>query len=202
MICFVCMSCSFISCCKWRVNQPITSPLHLILILCLEYIHWSFPIKPPIDITPKSISEILFCPFISPLWHKRQVPLSFYFSSLIEGLHLLTKYPWPKQFGLCVCHVLSFRIVKVPYETNNDRFKYNEYIDSYSKKKYIDSYNRKEKNDWCAHCKAKKVKKVHRFLQYGKKKMINVHAVNKKKKVKKVNRFLQYGRKKWFMCTL
>ena len=111
--------------CKWRVNQPITSPLYLILILCLEYIHWSFPIKSHIDITPKSISEILFCLFISPLRNKRQVPLSFYFSSLIEGLHLLTKYPWPKQFGLCVCHVLSFRIVKVSYETNNDRFKYN-----------------------------------------------------------------------------
>ena len=41
---------------------------------------------------------------------------------------------WPKQFGMCVCHVLSFCIVKVPYETNKDRFKYNEYIDSYSKK--------------------------------------------------------------------
>ena len=40
----------------------------------------------------------------------------------------------PKQFGMCVCHVLSFRIVKVPYETNKDRFKYNEYTDSYSKK--------------------------------------------------------------------
>ena len=37
-----------------------------------------------------------------------------------------------KQFGLCVCHVLSFCIVKVPYETNNDRFKYIEYIDTYS----------------------------------------------------------------------
>ena len=71
-----------------------------------------------------------------------------------------------KQFGLCVCHVLSFCIVKVPYETNNDRFKYNEYIDSYSKKK------------------------VHRFLfrflsmherKLWKKKMINVHTVNKQK---------------------
>ena len=40
-----------------------------------------------------------------------------------------------KQFGLYVCHVLSFCIVKVPYETNNDRFKYIEYIDSYSKNK-------------------------------------------------------------------
>ena len=28
----------------------------------------------------------------------------------------------------------------------------------------------------------KKAKKVHRFLQYGRKKMINVHAVNKKSK--------------------
>ena len=101
-----------------------------------------------------------------------------------------------------VWFVFLFRIVKVSYETNNDRFKYNEYIDSYSKKKYIDSYNtkwkkkiidvhtvnkkkkkkytdsynRKEKNDWCAHYKPKKVKKVHRFLQYR--------------------------RKKWLMCTL
>ena len=85
------MSCSFLSYCKWRVNQLITSTLHLILILCLEYIHWSFPIKPLIHITPKSISEILFGLFISPLRNKRQVPLSFYFSSLAEELHLLTK---------------------------------------------------------------------------------------------------------------
>ena len=54
---------------------------------------------------------------------------------------------WPKQFGLSC----SF-MVKVPYETDKDRFKY---IDSYSKvyavnknknkknKKYIDSYRRK-----------------------------------------------------------
>ena len=48
------------------------------------------------------------------------------------------------------------------------------------KKKYIDSYNRK-KNDWFAHCKSKKVKKVHRFLQYGRKKMIDMHTVNQKK---------------------
>ena len=48
-----------------------------------------------------------------------------------------------KQFGLSY----SF-MVKVPYETNKDRFKY---IDSYSKvntvkkkKKYIDSYRRKK----------------------------------------------------------
>ena len=47
------------------INQ---SPHLLILILCLEYIYWSFPIKPPIDIMPKSISDILF--------------LSFYFFSL------------------------------------------------------------------------------------------------------------------------
>ena len=63
---------------------------------------------------------------------------------------------------------------KVPY-TNNDRFKYNEYIDSYSKKKYIDSYNTK----W-------------------KKKLIDMHAVKKKKK-KYID---SYRRKKWLMCTL
>ena len=77
-------------------------------------------------------------------------------------------------------------MVKVPYETDTDRFKYNEYIDFYSKvharnknkkkyidsyrkkndwcvnkkqRKYIDSYNRKEKNDWCVHCKSKKQRK-------------------------------------------
>ena len=42
-----------------------------------------------------------------------------------------------------------------------------------------------EKNDWYAHSKPKKAKKVHRFLQYGRKKMIDVYAVNKKKKQKK-----------------
>ena len=38
-----------------------------------------------------------------------------------------------------------------------------------------------EKNDLCARYKQKKPKKVHRFLQYGRKKMIDVHTVNKKK---------------------
>ena len=92
-------------------------------------------------------------------------------------------------------------MVKVPYETDNDRFKYidfyskvhavnknknKKYIDSYrikkwlmctletkkKQRKYIDSYNRKEKNDWCAHNKPKKAKKVHRFLQYIRKKWL------------------------------
>lgn len=41
----------------------------------LEYIHWSFPIKPNLLISrPKSMSRILFCLFISPLRNKRQVP--------------------------------------------------------------------------------------------------------------------------------
>ena len=44
-----------------------------------------------------------------------------------------------------------------------------------------------------------KKKKVHRFLQ--KKKMIDVHAVKNFFK-KKVYRFLQLGRKKLLMCTL
>ena len=57
------------------VNQPINSPLPLILILYLEYIHWSFPIKLNLLISRlKSMSEILFCLFISPLRNKRQVP--------------------------------------------------------------------------------------------------------------------------------
>ena len=90
-------------------------------------------------------------------------------------------------------------MVKVPYETDKDKFKYidsyskvyavnknknkkKKYIDSYRRKndwcvnkkqrKYIDSYNRKEKNDWCVHCKSKKAKKVHKFLQYERKKWL------------------------------
>ena len=47
------------------------------------------------------------------------------------------------------------------------------------------------KNYWCAHGKPRKAKKVHKFLQYGRKKMIDVHAVNQKKKAKKVHRFLR-----------
>ena len=38
--------------------------------------------------------------------------------------------------------------------------------------KYIDSYNIEEKNDWCTHDKPKKAKKVPRFLQYGRKKLL------------------------------
>ena len=44
-------------------------------------------------------------------------------------------------------------------------------VNKKKQRKYIDSYNRKEK-------------------------MIDVHTINKKKKAKKVHRFLQYGRKK------
>ena len=58
-------------------------------------------------------------------------------------------------------------------------------VHTVNQKMYIDSYNMEEKNDWYAHSKPKKVKKVHRFLQYGRKKMIDVHVVNKKKKSKK-----------------
>ena len=49
----------------------------------LEYIHWSFPIKHNLLISClKSMSEILFCLFISPLHNKRQVPsLKDYISS-------------------------------------------------------------------------------------------------------------------------
>ena len=43
-------------------------------------------------------------------------------------------------------------------------------------------------------CK-QKTKKVYKFLQQKKKKIIDVHTVNQKK-AKKVHRFLQYGRKK------
>ena len=49
---------------KIQSTNHLNSSSHLILILCIEYIHLSFPIKPPIHITPKSISEILFCLFI------------------------------------------------------------------------------------------------------------------------------------------
>ena len=74
-------------------------------------------------------------------------------------------------------------MVKVPYETDKDRFKY---IDSYSKvyavnknknkkKKYIDSYRRK--NDWCVNKKQRKY-----IDSYNRKKKKNdVHTVNKKK---------------------
>ena len=55
-------------------------------------------------------------------------------------------------------------------------------VHTVNQKMYIDSYNMEEKNDWCAHYKPKKAKKVHRFLQYERKKMINVHAVNNNKK--------------------
>ena len=47
----------------------------------------------------------------------------------------------------------------------------------------------------------KKVKKVHRFLQYERKKNDSCTHY-KPKKVKKVHRFLQYGKKKRLMCTL
>ena len=54
-------------------------------------------------------------------------------------------------------------------------------------RKYIDSYNRKKKKKFDVHTiNKKKVKKVHKFLQYGRKKMINMHVV--KKKAKKVNK--------------
>ena len=49
-------------------------------------------------------------------------------------------------------------------------------VNQKKQRKYIDSYNMEEKNDWCAYCKPKKIKKVHKFLQYG--------------------------RKNWLMCTL
>ena len=66
--------------------------------------------------------------------HKKKYAYSYSFSIFFL----------PKQFGLSC----SF-MVKVPYETDKDRFKY---IDSYSKvhavnkkkKKYIDSYRRKK----------------------------------------------------------
>ena len=68
-------------------------------------------------------------------------------------------------------------------------------VNQKKQRKYIDSYNMEEKNDWCAHCKQKKCKKVYRFLQYGRKKMFDLHAVNKKK-VEKVHKFLRARCKK------
>ena len=43
---------------------------------------------------------------------------------------------------------------------------------------------KKKKNDWCAHCKPKKVKKVHKFLQYERKRN-NWCACCKQKKQRK-----------------
>ena len=43
-------------------------------------------------------------------------------------------------------------------------------VNQKKQRKYIDSYNIEEKNDWCTHCKSKKAKKVHKFVQYGWKK--------------------------------
>ena len=60
---------------------------------------------------------------------------------ILKSIHILILQLFFFLPDLCVCHGLSFRIIKVPYETNNDRFKYIEYIDSSSKKKYIDSYS-------------------------------------------------------------
>ena len=45
--------------------------------------------------------------------------------------------------------------------------------------KYIDSYNIEEKNDWCVHGKPKKTKKVHRLLQYGRKKWLMCRLLQK-----------------------
>ena len=98
-------------------------------------------------------------------------------------------------------------------------------VNQKKQRKYIVSYNIEEKNDWYAHSKPKKAKKVHRFLQYGRKKKwlmctfkkkkqrnyidsYNMEEKNdwcvhcKPKKIKKVHRFLQYGRKNWLMCML
>ena len=55
-------------------------------------------------------------------------------------------------------------------------------VHTVNQKMYIDSYNMEEKNDWCAHYKPKKVKKVPRFLQYRIKKIIDVYTVNQKSK--------------------
>ena len=62
-------------------------------------------------------------------------------------------------------------------------------VNQKKQRKYIDSYNMEEKNDWCAHGKPRKAKKVHRFLQYGRKKMIDVHTVNQKKQRKNIDSY-------------
>ena len=65
------------------------------------------------NITPKSISEILFCLFISPLRNKKQVPLSFYFSSFAKGQHLLTKlHPMIVQLLFCFASVCTTKDCK------------------------------------------------------------------------------------------
>ena len=68
----------------------------------------------------------------------------------------------------------------------NKKKKQRKFIDSYvhavnkKSKESTQIYNMEEKNDWHARCKQNK-KKVNKFLQYGRKKMIYVHTVNKKK---------------------
>ena len=62
-------------------------------------------------------------------------------------------------------------------------------------------YKIEEKNDWCAHYKQKKQRKY--IDSYNRKeKKVDVHTINQKK-AKKVHKFLQYKRKKkWLICTL
>ena len=67
----------------------------------------------------------------------------------------------------------------------------NDWCVNKKQRKYIDSYDRKEKNDWCAHCK------VHRFLQYRRKKMIDVHTVNQKKQRKYIDSYNTEEKNDW-----
>ena len=67
----------------------------------------------------------------------------------------------------------------------------NDWCVNKKQRKYIDSYDRKEKNDWCAHCK------VYRFLQYRRKKMIDVHTVNQKKQRKYIDSYNTEEKNDW-----
>ena len=69
-------------------------------------------------------------------------------------------------------------MVKVPYEIDKDRFKYN---DSYRRKKMIDVHAVKKKK--------KKEKKEYRFLQQERKKMIDMHIVSQKKQRKYIDSY-------------
>ena len=65
-------------------------------------------------------------------------------------------------------------------------------VNKKKQRKYIDSYNRKEKMIDVHTINQKKSKESTQILTIWKKKMIDVHAVNNNK----VHRFLQYQRKK------
>ena len=72
----------------------------------LEYIHWSFPIKPNLLISRlKSMSWILFCLFISPLHNKRQVP------SLKDCISSQSYILWLFSYSFALLQCAQLRII-------------------------------------------------------------------------------------------